>query len=171
MSSPHYSTIILLIGIPGSGKTRWAEKYQKRHNNIHIVSTDQIRQELTGTAQCIDPSQNSMIHDEARKRVKAIIDDPSNYGGNKGMGPEIVVDSTNVDKEEWQKYRDLHPTALIALPFDVNVETAMDNQRHRERKVPREIVEMKWNQYQTNKQYIPLFFDMVITKAWRKSYY
>ena len=171
MSSPHYSTIIILIGIPGSGKSRWATKYQKRHNNIHIVSTDQIRKELTGCEQCIDPSQNGMIHDEARKRVKAIMDDPNNYGGNHGMGPEIIVDSTNVDWQEWAKYRALNPTAMLALPFNVDVDTAMDNQRHRERQVPREILEMKWKQMQENKHLFPRYFDMIIDKSWRKYYH
>lgn len=153
-----FSIIILTIGIPGSGKTTWVNEYIKTHPLTYVVSTDDLRKELTGFEQCIDPSQNTMIHDEARNRVKKILEDPNSKGG---FGPEIIVDSTNCDVEEWIKYKQLNSSLLLAKVFETPPLTAMKHQETRERKVPLEIVEMKWNQYQKNKHLLSKIFNMV----------
>ena len=155
-----FSILLLMIGIPGSGKTRWVEQYLQTHPYCYVVSTDALRKELTGSEQCIDPSQNEWIHEEARKRVKAIIDNPDNYGGNKGMGPEIIVDSTNVDLDEWKKYRKLNASYYRAIVCDVPIDVAMEHQKNRERQVPQEIVTQKYNTLQKNKQFLSSFFNM-----------
>ena len=158
---PNFSILILTVGIPGSGKTTWVKEYLKEHPYTYVVSTDNLRKELTGNEQCVDPSQNGWIHDEARKRVKKIIDNPENYGGNHGMGPEIIVDSTNVDVDEWLKYKNLGASVILAKTFNVEPDTAMKQQATRERLVPRDIVEMKWQQFQANKKYMPHIFNMI----------
>lgn len=154
-----FSVLVLCIGIPGSGKSSWVKEYIKTHPLTYVISTDEIRKELTGVEQCIDPNQNQMIHDEARKRVKSIIDDPNSFGG---LGPEIIVDSTNVDHLEWKAYKELGASIMLAKIFDVSVDEAMFHQQNRERRVPKEIVEMKYNQLQESKKYIPLFFNMIL---------
>ena len=40
--------LILLVGIPGSGKTTYAEKYIKKHSDTLHLSSDMIREELWG---------------------------------------------------------------------------------------------------------------------------
>ena len=159
----HFSKIILTIGIPGSGKSTWVNKYIQQYPFTKVISTDKIREELTGQEQCINPSQNPMIHEEARKRVKAILDDPENYkGGNCGMGPEVIVDATNVEVEEWIRYKKLDPTLFVCKIFDVPPKQALQMQEQRERKVPLHILEMKWKQLQQNKHFIPCFFNMIL---------
>lgn len=37
--------------MPGSGKSTWAKKYQEEHPHTLIVSSDQIRYEITGSMQ------------------------------------------------------------------------------------------------------------------------
>lgn len=154
-----FSVLVLCVGIPGSGKTSWIKEYIKSHPLTYVVSTDEIRKELTGVEQCIDPSQNEMIHEEARKRVKIILGDPNSLGG---LGPEIIVDSTNVDFHEWQAYKELAPSIMLAKIFDITVDEAMKHQEQRERRVPREIVEMKYNQLQESKKYISFYFNMIL---------
>lgn len=157
-----FSLLILTVGIPGSGKSTWAKKYLKKHPLTYLISTDQIRLEMTGTMQC-NPEQSHIIHEEARKRVKKIIDDPNNYGGDKGLGPEIIVDSTNVTVEEWIAYKKLGCTLIAARLFDVSVETAMKNQYYRGRIVPRDVVEAKKASLEENKKFMPLVFNMILT--------
>ena len=154
-----FSKLILTIGIPGSGKTTWVKKYMKKHPLTYIISTDDIRRELTGTEQCVDPSQNDMIHNEARKRVKAILEDPNSKGG---LGPEIIVDSTNVSVGEWRKYKELGPSIMLAKIFNITPEQAMINQLGRERKVPFEILQMKHRQFQESKPFLTLYFNMIM---------
>ena len=147
-----------ILGVPGAGKTRWVTEYKKTHPLTYVVSTDDIRKELTGVEQCVDPTQNNMIHSEARNRVKKILEDPNSKGG---LGPEIIVDSTNCDVEEWIKYKQLNPSIIIAKVFEVPPERAMKYQQNRERQVGLEIVEWKWNQYQKNKHLLSKIFNMI----------
>ena len=147
----------MTIGIPGSGKTTWVKEYKKQHPYAHVISTDKIRQELTGHIDC-DPNQNEWIHGEAKRRVKQILDNPND---SIGMGPEIVVDSTNVDVDEWLAYKKLGASVIIAKLFDVDVDTAMKQQFGRDRIVPRFVLEDKYTTLQKNKKYMPLIFNMI----------
>lgn len=154
-----FSVLILTIGIPSSGKTSWVQEYKKTHPLTYIISTDEIRRELTGTEVCKDPSQNDFIHSEARRRVTQILNDPNSLGG---IGPEIIVDSTNVDVEEWLEYKNLGASVILAKIFDIAVEKAIQNQTFRERKVPHEIIIKKWETFQRNKKFLPYIFNMLL---------
>ena len=159
----HFSILILTIGIPGSGKTTWVQEYVKEHPYTRVVSTDLIRKEKTGTEDSIDdPGFNNMIHEEARRKVKEILDNPLNYGGNMGMGPVIIVDSTNVDVEEWVKYKELGPSIMLAKIFELSPEEAMKRQSGRERQVPKRVLDDKWKSLTFTKQFIPSFFNMIL---------
>ena len=158
----NFSMIILTIGIPGSGKTYWVNEYKKTHPLTFVVSTDAIRLELTGHEECIDPSQNDLIHEEARKRVKEILENPEHYNGSRGLGPEIIVDSTNVDVLEWIKYKQLGATLIICKLFNTTPEQAMKNQEKRERVVPLDILVMKWETLEHNKKFLPNIFNMIL---------
>ena len=155
------SIVILTIGIPGAGKSTWVENFTKKRK-FTVISTDEIRKELTGVEQCVNPSQNDMIHDEARKRVAKLINNPENYGGNNGMGPAIIVDSTNVDVTEWLKYKELRPRFLVAKVFNVTPEEAMEHQKSRERQVPLDILKWKWDTLQENKKYLDKIFNFIL---------
>ena len=159
-----YSILILTIGIPGAGKTTWVKEYTSHHHAVHVISTDEIRKELTGTKDC-NPAESCKIHEEARRRVKDIIDNPEKYGHVAPVGPEIIVDSTNVELSEWQKYRSLGPTLMYAKIFNVPPPIAMANQLsgRKDRIVPLEILEMKWKQLQESLQFIPTIFNFIIS--------
>lgn len=155
---PAFSVLILTIGIPGAGKTTWVNTYKKTHPRAFIISTDEIRKDLTGSIAC-DPNQNDMIHEEARKQVKNLIEHPLVNGT---LGPEIIVDSTNVDVQEWLKYKDLKPSVILAKVFNVEPEEAMKRQQVRGRIVPQEILDQKWKTLQQNKKYMPYIFNMIL---------
>lgn len=159
---PHFSILILTIGIPGAGKTEWVKRYKKNHPLTHIISTDELRKEIFHDENCDGIKENlDLIHDEARKRVKEILDNPKNYDDGT-LGPEIVVDSTNTDIDEWIKYKNLGSSVILAKVFDVEPEQAMRNQSNRKRVVPMEILQMKWDQYQQNKKYMQYIFNMIL---------
>lgn len=154
-----FSILILTIGIPGSGKSYWVNEYIKTHPLTYVVSNDKLRQELTGTDLCVDPSQNMMIYEEARRRTKKILEDPNSKGG---MGPEIIIDATNVDVDEWLRYKEIGASVIVAKVFDISVDEAMKRQEHRERKVPREILEIKKEKLEKNKKFLPFIFNMIL---------
>lgn len=158
-----FCVMILTIGIPGSGKSSWVKDYCEKHKNgTFVISTDEIRKELTGNEQCIDPSQNSMIHDEAKKRAKKIIDNRREIMKKLGTWPVIIIDSTNVELKEWIDYRQLGANILAAKLFEVTPEQAQERMKNRERQVPYEIIKWKWDLLEKNKQHISKLFNMLI---------
>lgn len=159
-----FSSLILTVGIPASGKTRWVVKYKKTHPITFVISTDDLREELTGTRVC-DPTQSAWIHEEARKKARDVIEHPEKYGLQHGIGPEIIIDSTNVDVEEWIKYKRLGSTLMSARLFDVSVDRAMENQAKRERQIPRYVLEDKYQTLQRNLKYMPYFFNFIYKKG------
>lgn len=158
------SILYLTIGIPGSGKTSWVNEYKKAHRYVYVVSTDEIRKEITGNEQCTDPSQSDMIHEVARKRVSEILNNEKNYGGNNGMGPVIIVDSTNTQWEEWVKYKLLGPTLIFAKVFDKSVDDCNEHilKYRPERLVPKEILQMKKDELEKSKPYLTKIFNMIL---------
>lgn len=158
-----YSVLILTIGIPGSGKTTWAKKYLKEHpNGTVIISSDEIRKELTGIEQCVDPSQNGLIHDEVRKRAKEILQSSSELRKKWGTWPTVIIDSTNVDIEEWEAYKKLGSSVMIAKIFDTPPEQAFNNLQNRERKVPLNIIQWKWELLLKNSPYLSNYFNLIV---------
>lgn len=153
-----FSILILTIGVPGCGKTKWVEEYMKSHPLTYVVSTDHIRKELTGTEIVSDPSENEGIHEEAIKRVKHILEIPSK---SYCLGPEIIIDSTNTNVYEWLRYRKLNPSIMIAKVFNIPPEEAIRRQEGRERKVPNEVIKNKWEEFQHDKQYLNQIFNMI----------
>lgn len=154
-----FSILILTIGIPGAGKTYWVKNYIKEHPLTHVISTDDLRKELTGVEQCVDPSQNEMIHETARNRVSKILHEKSDVDDPTPI--EVIVDSTNCNALEWLQYKQLGPTLIRAIIFDRTPEEAMKNQEMRERKVPFSIVKWKWDQLQNSKKYLDKIFNMI----------
>lgn len=158
-----FSVLILTIGVPGSGKSTWCEKYKKEHpNGTYIISTDTIRKEMTGVEQCIDPNMNSMIHEEARKRAKDIISKRKEIFRQIGTWPVIIIDSTNTEVNEWYEYKKLNPGLMKAKLFgDVTPELAFERIKNRERKVPLNIIQMKWDELQKNLSFLKNFFNII----------
>lgn len=153
-----FSTLILTIGIPSSGKSTWVRKYVQEHKMVHVISTDAIRQELFGYQ---DPPNSEEVHKEALKRAKSYFEDPAN---NVGLGPEVIIDATNVDVEEWKRYKALNTSVMYAKIFDISPAEAMERQLvgRKERIVPYEVIERKYKQLQENKKYIPFYFNMIV---------
>lgn len=61
-------TLMVLSAIPASGKSTWARNYQMTHENVKIVSSDKIREEVTG---CLtDYSKQALVWETFDKRIK-----------------------------------------------------------------------------------------------------
>jgi predicted kinase len=145
--------LILTIGVPSCGKTTWVKNYLKEHSATVVISTDKLRIELTGTAEC-DSRQNPMIYSEARRRARKALEEKH----------DVIIDATNVDVHEWLAYKEIcrDDTIRVAKVFKVTPEEAMKRMQQRERKVPKEIVEKKWQQLQSNMQFLPYIFNFII---------
>lgn len=71
-------SMYVLLGIPGSGKTHWANEYvQKVKSTAVILSSDDIRVELTGTAR--NRSQEEEVRRILLDRVRALIEEHKTF--------------------------------------------------------------------------------------------
>ena len=80
-----------MIGLPGCGKSTWAEQYRRTHKNVVILSSDEIRKELTGEYQCF----------EKEEEVWKTLDERIVQYSKQEEPITVIVDATNLKN----KYR------------------------------------------------------------------
>jgi len=124
---PPKGTVILAIGLPGSGKSSWFKRHQ-----ITPLSSDLLRALLFD-----DPTEQrfqDLIFSNLRSMLKArlIARRPMNY-----------VDATNLTPHErhgWIKLAKDYGYEVQAVFFDVPVEACLERNRKRERVVPEDVM-------------------------------
>ncbi len=123
---------IVLIGIPGSGKSTYIAKHllPLLTHPQQIVCPDDIREELTGSAS--NQSMNTEVWEEAYYRSAKIL---ANYG-------LVVFDSTNAKRTDrvrlLQHLSDAMGTAghIQGIYLDTPIDECQKRNARRERKVP-----------------------------------
>lgn len=126
---------IMLVGLPGSGKSTYIEKY---YSEYCVHSSDAIREELFGDASIQENSQQ--VFETLHKRVKADLI----------AGKSAVYDATNISWKrrkaflaELNKIPCYKCCVLMATPFDVCV----DRQYARDRQVPYKVIERMYKNF------------------------
>jgi predicted kinase len=120
-------TVVLAIGLPGSGKSSWF----KRHN-IRPLSSDLLRELLFDDAQ--EQRFQDLVFSNLRSMLKArlVARRPVNY-----------VDATNLtphDRHSWIKLAQDYGYDVQGLYFDVPVEVCLERNLRRERVVDEDIM-------------------------------
>jgi len=124
---PSKGTVVLAIGLPGSGKSSWF----KRHN-IHPLSSDLLRELLFDDAQ--EQRFQDLVFSNLRSMLKArlIARRPMNY-----------VDATNLtphDRQSWIKLAKDYGYEVQGVFFDVPLEICLERHQRRGRAVPEDIM-------------------------------
>lgn len=107
------STMILLSAIPGSGKSTWAKEYQRTHKNVYIVSSDQVRVKLFGSAQCF--KNERLVWETFLSDINAHACEDCT----------VIADATNLQNAYRRYYHqntpgfDKHVLVVFKIPFDV----------------------------------------------------
>ena len=137
-------TFIMMIGLPYSGKSYYAEKLSKEYGAV-IHSSDAIRAEILGDVQ--DQNNNGKVFEVLHRRV---YDDLSN-------GKSVVYDATNINyKRRMDAIQRLKRIPcekvcyLMATPFSECVERS----KCRERVVPYEVLERMYKSI-----WIPQYYE------------
>ena len=122
-------TLILPIGIPGSGKTTWCKNFLSPYN-ISIVSSDSIREELYG---------NESIQGSFDKVFDIVYERAANILAEDGV---VCVDATNVSKfARRQAIFTLRPKRIIYIIMNNNINRAKRQNQMRERHCPEYVIE------------------------------
>ncbi len=122
--------IILLIGIPGAGKSTVAKKLENK--GFHVLNADSIRNELYG---------NEGIQGDSKEVFKVFFDRL-----DKALSQDlrIVVDNTNLNRRHRdpiiEKARSANYTDIQLWFFDVPLAVCIERNRDRNRIVEEEII-------------------------------
>lgn len=107
-------TFILLSGLPGSGKSYWAKQFKKTHQNVHIVSSDDIRETHFGAIQNFHHEQEVW---------KIFLEDIKRYGEIEDS--IVIADATNLQNKYRKSYYentpefDHHILVYFDIPFEI----------------------------------------------------
>ncbi|QDT91763.1 ATP-binding protein [Gimesia algae] len=126
---PHeeYScTVILLSGLPGSGKDTWLSNAR---NEIPVVSLDEIRSELQ-----IDPTDNQgEVVQEARERCRELLRKKVSFAFN----------ATNLMRQTRQRWVDLfadYGARIEVIYVEPPFELILQQNKQREQSVPEKVI-------------------------------
>lgn len=153
-------TLIVLSAMPGSGKSTWAKKFQEEHPNTFIVSSDEIRFELTGQTQDFSRQKevwelfSLRIHEYAQKHKDAI----------------VILDALNDLNVLREKYIKDNPEfdryELVLFPRTEEQIRFYNKQRNVESVVPDDQLEMLMNKWEEPSEEIIKLFDVIDEVRW-----
>lgn len=131
-------SLILLVGIPGSGKTTYAEKYIEEHPNTIHLSSDKIRAELWGN-EAIQGDNNEVFSLMQSRAIEAL-----------NNGQNVVYDATNITRKDRSYIIALCPKFakiechIIWAP----IETCIERDAERKRTVGKEVIDRMLKRFQ-----------------------
>ena len=95
--------MIILVGIPGSGKSRYA-KLLSESDGLPIVSSDEIRKELFGDINAVSHEQSKKAFEEVYRRIDA-------YKGN------CIFDATNTTFDRLERFFNTDKYGEVEIHF------------------------------------------------------
>lgn len=129
--------LTLLIGIPGSGKTTYANK-NKKENEI-ILSSDTIRQELFGNES--SQQDNELVFNTLYSKAREYLQ----------KGTDVIIDATNINSyyrhQTLKHFKDLN-IQKVAIVFDTPIKTCIQRDKKRNRTVGLAVIEKMISRYQ-----------------------
>lgn len=143
--SPGAACLLLLVGLPGSGKSFWAQQFVMNQPGYRVVSTDAIRASLYGDAAVQGDWQQvwRQVLTQWQQGLRAI---------QQGQAVGVIYDATNARRryrrEAIAAARSLGFTHITLGWFDVPLAVALARNQGRSRQVPPAVIETMHRQLQ-----------------------
>lgn len=122
--------IILMIGVPGSGKTTLARKIAEK--GFHYINADGIREELYGNA--AEQGDKEQVFKLFFERLDELMKN----------GTDVIIDNTNLNPKQrkpiLERAEQFGYTDVQLWLMDVPLELCLARNKSRERIVPEDIV-------------------------------
>lgn len=146
--------VLVLQGIPASGKTYFAQNYKKIHPNVEIIERDEIREEIQPGYFKQKPN-NSVEHQvtlKANSLLKTFLADE--------ITKTIIISDTNLNPQRLEKLlreiKSFNKNAEIVvetMPDSSNLDLCAKRNRTREKKVPEDVLTRFYRRYLS--QFLP----------------
>ncbi len=122
--------LIILVGVPGSGKTTLASKIAER--GYDCLNADSIRQELWGNP--ADQREPERVFAIFFKKLEELL----------AQGRDIIIDNTNINQKQRrpiiERAANAGYTDIQLWLLDVPLDLCLERNRNRDRAVPEDIV-------------------------------
>jgi predicted kinase len=152
--------IIVLVGLPGSGKSTWAEEYKKENvtERVQIINSDEIRKKITGSYQNFNYEDEVWHEFDNQIFAASYQKQPKNF--------TVIVDATHLS--EYRRICTLsagdnfkHKTMVH---FNIPFETCLARQETRptNKRVPKHIMYGYENKFQHIQSYEKSSVDQFI---------
>lgn len=149
-------TLIVMSSVPGAGKSTWCRRYKESHENCYIISSDEIRYELTSSYQDFSKQKEvwelfeKRIHEYAslHEDVTVILDALCDLNE---LRIRYAKDSPEYDKK-----------ILVVIHKDFNNVSKFNKQRIEEKWVPDHVLEMLYKKFETPSIEAKSYYDEVI---------
>ena len=132
--------LIVLIGIPGCGKSTFAD-HARNEAGMTVISTDEIREELTGEAG--SQERNKDVFPLAYGRTRRALEE----------GKDVVFDATNVTRSSRKQVLscipDRNSIRVTYVWFDVPLAKCIQRNRTRDRQVPEPVIKRFSSHFET----------------------
>ena len=130
--------LILLVGMPGSGKTTYAKEYIKKDSNIIHLSSDSIRAELYGD-EAIQGNPAEVFSLMQKRALEAL-----------NEGHDVVYDATNITRKDRQGIISVCPKFAKIECYIVwaPIETCVERDATRERTVGKTVIDKMLKRFQ-----------------------
>lgn len=131
-------TLILLVGIPGSGKTTYAYKYIKEHPGTVHISSDKIRKELWGS-EATQGDNNEIFKLMQSRAIDAL-----------NNGYSVIYDCTNMTRKDRACIISICPkfAKIAAHVIFSPIETCIERDAARKRTVGKEVIDRMLQRFQ-----------------------
>lgn len=117
----HCPSLTLLCGPPGSGKSSVASRYE------HVVSLDQLREEIVGDRSC--QKKNGQVRQEAKQRLQKHL----------ASGHDVCFDATSLTRDQRRTLLSLahqYKAATRIIGFAIDPDILRNRNQRREHRVP-----------------------------------
>lgn len=151
----------MLSAVPAAGKTTWAKNYQKEHDNVYIINSDDVRLELTnGNYQ--DRSKQKEVWELFEKRIHEY--------ANKAEDVTVILDALNDVNPVRYKYLSTTPEydkkILVLFPTTLENSQKYNGERVWPNKVPDDVLVMLNKKFEEPSEEVLALVDEVITVKW-----
>lgn len=154
-------TLMMLSAIPASGKSTWARNYRDTHENVFIISSDEIRMEVCG----------GNFHDQSKQPlVWKLFEERIHEYASKAEDVTVILDALNDVNEVRLKYLKNSPEydrkVLVVFDFNLDKSQELNAKRDPEVRVPREILDMLAKKFEQPNDEVLALVDEVIRVTW-----